>query len=328
MVDRRAFIGSVASALLVAPLVVARAQQSVIPVIGFLNSRAAGDDPHLLAAFRQGLKEVGYVEGQNVAIEYRFAEGQDNRLPELAADLVRRHVAVIAANGLAAQAAKAVTATIPIVFTAGYDPVEVGLVASMSRPGGNITGVTILDVELGPKRLELLHALVPTATIIAVLVNPADPARAETITGNMQAAARNLRLQLQVLHASTDRDFDAVFASLAHLRVGGLVIGGDPFFNSRSKQLGTLTLRNAVPTVYQFRAFAAAGGLVSYGANLTDSYRLTGVYTGRILHGEKAGDLPIQQATKVELVINLKTAKALRLTIPQSLLGRADEVIQ
>jgi putative ABC transport system substrate-binding protein len=325
--DRRTFIGSIAGGVLVVPLV-ARAQRPAIPVIGFLNSRAAADDPYLLAAFRQGLKEVGYVEGQNVAIEYRFAEGQDDRLPALAADLVRRHVAVIAANGLAAQAAKATTATIPIVFTAGYDPVEVGLVASMSRPGGNITGVSILDVELGPKRLELLHALVPTATIIAVLVNPADPARAETITRNMQAAARTFRLQLQVLHASTDRDFDAVFASLVQLRAGGLVIGGDPFFNSRSQQLGTLTLRHAVPTIYQFRPFAAAGGLASYGANLTDSYRLTGVYTGRILHGEKPGDLPIQQATKVELVINLKTAKALGLTIPQSLLVRADEVIQ
>lgn len=327
MVDRRTFIGGVASGLLVVPLV-ADAQQSAIPVIGFLNSRAAGDDPHLLAAFRQGLKEVGYVEGQNVAIEYRFAEGQGNRLPALAADLVRRHVAVIAANGLAAQAAKAATATIPIVFTAGYDPVEVGLVASMSRPGGNITGVSILDVELGPKRLELLHTLIPTATIIAVLVNPADPARAETITRNMQAAARDLKLQLHVLHASTDRDFDAVFASLVQLRAGGLVIGGDPFFNSRSEQLGTLTLRRAVPTIYQFRAFAAAGGLVSYGANLEDSYRLTGVYTGRVLRGEKPGDLPIQRATKVELVINQKTAKALGMTIPQSLLVRADEVIQ
>jgi len=327
MVDRRTFIGGVASGLLVVPLV-ADAQQSAIPVIGFLNSRAAGDDPHLLAAFRQGLKEVGYVEGQNVAIEYRFAEGQGNRLPALAADLVRRHVAVIAANGLAAQAAKAATATIPIVFTAGYDPVEVGLVASMSRPGGNITGVSILDVELGPKRLELLHALIPTATIIAVLVNPADPARAETITRNMQAAARDLKLQLHVLHASTDRDFDAVFASLVQLRAGGLVIGGDPFFNSRSEQLGTLTLRRAMPTIYQFRAFAAAGGLVSYGANLEDSYRLTGVYTGRVLRGEKPGDLPIQRATKVELVINQKTAKALGMTIPQSLLVRADEVIQ
>ena len=307
---------------------VARAQQPAIPVIGFLNSRAAGDDPHLLAAFRQGLKEVGYVEGQNVAIEYRFAEGQDNRLPALVADLVRRHVAVIAANGLAAQAAKAATATIPIVFTAGYDPVAVGLVAGMSRPGGNITGVTILDVELGPKRLELLHAFVPTVTIVAVLVNPADPARAETVTKKMQAAARSLGLQLHVLHAAADRDFDEVFASLVQLRAGGLVIGGDPFFNSRSEQLGTLTLRHAVPTIYQFRAFAAAGGLVSYGANLTDSYRLTGVYTGRILHGEKPADLPIQQATKVELVINLKTAKTLGLTVPQSLLGRADEVIQ
>ena len=325
--DRRTFIGGVASGLLVVPLV-ADAQQSAIPVIGFLNSRAAGDDPHLLAAFRQGLKEVGYIEGQNVAIEYRFAEGQGNRLPALAADLVRRHVAVIAANGLAAQAAKAATATIPIVFTAGYDPVEVGLVASMSRPGGNITGVSILDVELGPKRLELLHTLIPTATIIAVLVNPADPARAETITRNMQTAARDLKLQLHVLHASTDRDFDAVFASLVQLRAGGLVIGGDPFFNSRSEQLGTLTLRRAVPTIYQFRAFAAAGGLVSYGANLEDSYRLTGVYTGRVLRGEKPGDLPIQRATKVELVINQKTAKALGMTIPQSLLVRADEVIQ
>jgi putative ABC transport system substrate-binding protein len=325
--DRRTFIGRVGGGLLAASLA-ARAQQPAIPVIGFLNSRAADDDPHLLAAFRQGLKEVGYVEGQNVAIEYRFAEGHDDRLPALATDLVRRHVAVIAANGLAAQAAKAATATIPIVFTAGFDPVEVGLVASMSRPGGNITGVSILDVELGPKRLELLHAFVPTATSIALLVNPADPARAEIIARNMQAAARDLRLQLHVLQASTDRDFDGAFASLIQRRVGGLVIGGDPFFNSRSEQLGTLTLRRAVPAIYQFRAFAAAGGLVSYGGNLTDSYRLTGVYTGRILHGEKPGDLPIQRATKVELVINLKTAKALGLRIPQSLLARADEVIQ
>ena len=326
VVDRRRFIGGVVGGFLVVPLD-ARAQQPEIPVIGFLNSRGAGDDPHLLAAFRQGLKEVGYVEGQNVAIEYRYAAGQDSRLPALAADLVGRHVAVIAANGLAAQAAKAQTATIPIVFTAGYDPVEVGLVTSMSRPGGNITGVSILDVELGPKRLEMLHVLVPTATLVAVLVNPADPARAESITRKMQAAARNLGLQLQVLHASTDHDFDAVFASLVQLRAGGLVIGGDPFFNSRSEQLGMLSLRHAVPTIYQLRVFAVAGGLVSYGANLTDSYRLTGVYTGRILHGEKPGDLPIQQATKVELVINLKTAKALGLTISQSLLARADEVI-
>jgi putative ABC transport system substrate-binding protein len=326
-VDRRSFIGRATSAFLVVPLA-ARAQKPAIPIIGFLNSRAAGDDPHLLTAFRQGLKEVGYVEGQNVAIEYRFADGQDNRLPALAADLIRRHVAVIAANGLAAQAAKAATATIPIVFTAGFDPVEVGLVVSMSRPGGNITGVSVLDVELGPKRLELLHALVPTATIIAVLVNPTDPARAETITRNMEAEGRNLGLQLQILHASTDRDFDAVFARLVQLRTAGLVIGGDPFFNSRAERLGALTLRHAVPAIYQFREFATAGGLASYGANLTDSYRLTGVYTGRILRGEKPGDLPIQRATKVELVINQKTAKALGLTLPQSLLLRADEVIQ
>ena len=325
--DRRTFIGRTAGGLLAAPLV-ARSQQPVKPVVGFLNSRAAGDDPHLLAAFRQGLKEAGYVEGQNVAIEYRFAENHDDRLQALAADLVRRQVAVIAANGLAAQTAKAATATIPIVFTAGFDPVEVGLVASMSRPGANITGVSVQDVELGPKRLELLHTLIPTATIIAVLVNPAEPARAETITRNIQAAARNLRLQLHVLHASTDRDFVAVFADIVQLRADGLVIGGDPFFNSRSEQLGTLTLRHAVPTIYQFRAFAAAGGLVSYGTNLTDSYRLVGAYTGRILHGEKPGDLPIQQATKVELVINLKTAKTFGLTIPQSLLVRADEVIE
>ena len=299
-----------------------------MPIVGFLNSRAATDDPQLLAAFRQGLKEIGYVEGQNVAIEYRFAENRDDRLPALAADLVRLRVAVIAANGLAAQTAKLATTTIPIVFSAGFDPVEVGLVASMSRPGANITGVSVQDVELGPKRLELLHAMVPKATNVAVLVNPAEPTRAETIARNMQAAADNLRLELHVLHASTDRDFDAVFANLAQLRAGGLVIGGDPFFNTRSKQLGALTVRHAMPTIYQFRSFVAAGGLASYGTNLTDSYRLVGVYTGRILHGEKPGDLPIQQATKVELVINQRTAKAMGLTIPQSLLARADDVIQ
>lgn len=325
--DRRRFVGRVAGGLFAVPLIT-RAQQPAMPVVGFVNSRAASDDPQLLVAFREGLKEIGYVEGQNVAIEYRFAENRADRLPALAADLVHRHVAVIAANGLAAQAAKAATATIPIVFTAGFDPVDVGLVVSMSRPGANITGVSVQDVELGPKRLELLHAMVPRATNVAVLVNPAEANRARTIARNMQAAADDLKLQLQVLHASTDRDFDAIFARLAQLRAGGLVIGGDPFFNSRSKQLGALTLRHAMPTIYQFRSFVAAGGLATYGTNLTDSYRLVGVYTGRILHGEKPGDLPIQQATKVELVINLKTAKVLGLTIPQSLIVRADEVIQ
>jgi putative ABC transport system substrate-binding protein len=241
----------------------AHAQQPAMPVIGFLGTRAPGDDPHLLTAFRLGLKEAGYIEGQNVAIEYRFAENQYDRLPALAADLVRRQVSVIAANGHAAQAAKAATATIPIAFVAGFDPVEVGLVASLNRPGGNITGVSILDVELGPKRLELLHELVPRVTVIAVLVNPSDPARAETTSKELQAAARILRVQLHVLHASTERDFDTVFANIVQLRAGGLVIGGEPFFNSRSEQLGELTMRHAMPTIYQLRTFAAAGGLAS-----------------------------------------------------------------
>jgi putative tryptophan/tyrosine transport system substrate-binding protein len=306
----------------------AHAQQPAMPVIGFLGTRAPGDDPHLLTAFRLGLKEAGYIEGQNVAIEYRFAENQYDRLPALAADLVRRQVSVIAANGHAAQAAKAATATIPIAFVAGFDPVEVGLVTSLNRPGGNITGVSILDVELGPKRLELLHELVPRVTVIAVLVNPSDPARAETTSKELQAAARILRVQLHVLHASTERDFDTVFANIVQLRAGGLVIGGEPFFNSRSEQLGELTMRHAMPTIYQLRTFAAAGGLASYGASLTDAYRLAGVYSGRILKGEKPSDLPVQQATKVELIINLKTAKAFGLTVPLSLLGRADEVIE
>jgi putative ABC transport system substrate-binding protein len=306
----------------------ARAQQTSMPVVGFLNSRAPGDDPHVLAAFRRGLKEAGYVEGQNVAIEYRFAESQYDRLPALAADLVRRQVAVIAANGIAAQAAKAATATTPIVFVAGFDPVEVGMVANLNQPGSNITGVSILDVELGPKRLELLHELIPTASIFAVLVNPSDPARAETESRDLQAAARALGLQLHVLHASTERDLDTVFASVVQLRAGGLAIGGDPFFNSRSAQLGALTLRHAVPTIYQFPEFTAAGGLMSYGGSLSDSYRWVGVYAGRILKGERAGDLPVQQAAKVELILNLKTAKTLGLTVPLSLLTRADEVIE
>lgn len=324
---RRKFIKLMGGAAVAWPLA-ARAQQPRMPVVGFLGTRASGEDPQLLTAFRSGLKEIGYVEGQNVVMEYRFAENQYDRLPALAADLVRRQVAVIVANGPAAKAAKEATPTIPIAFVAGFDPVEVGLVASMSRPGGNITGVSILDVELGPKRLQLLHELAPTATIIAALVNPTDPARAETTSKELQAAAHTLGLQLHVLHASTDRDFDTVFARLVELRAGGLVIGGEPFFNSRSEQLGALTIRHAMPTIYQLRAFAAAGGLVSYGGSLTDAYRLVGIYTGRILKGEKPADLPVQQSTKVEMVINLKTAKLFGLTVPQSLLGRADEVIE
>jgi ABC-type uncharacterized transport system substrate-binding protein len=326
-VKRRQFITLLGGTAATWPLA-ARAQQPAMPVIGFLGTRAPDDDPHLLAAFRQGLKEAGYVEGQNLAIDYRFAQNQYDRLPALAADLVRRQVTVIAANGRAAQAAKEATATIPIAFVAGFDPVEVGLVASMNQPGGNITGVSILDVGLGPKRLQLLHELVPTATIIAALVNPTDPARAETTSRELQAAADTLGLQLHVLHASSDRDFDTAFARLVELRAGGLVIGGEPFFNARSEQLGALTIRHAVPTIYQLREFAAAGGLVSYGASLTDAYRLVGVYAGQILKGAKPADLPVQQATKVEMIINLKTAKMLGLTIPQSLLSRADEVIE
>src|SRR4029077_14885614 len=225
-------------------------------------------------------------------------------------------------------AAKEATAAIPIAFVAGFDPVEVGLVASMSGPGGKVTGVSILDVELGPKRLQLLHELVPTANVIAALVNPTDPARAETASNELQADSKTLRMQLHVLNASTDQVFDTVFARLVELRAGGLLIGGEPFFNSRSEQLGALTIRHAVPTIYQLREFAAAGGLVSYGASLTDAYRLVGVYAGQILKGEKPADLPVQQATKVEMIINLKTAKMLGLTIPQSLLSRADEVIE
>jgi putative ABC transport system substrate-binding protein len=307
----------------------ARAQQPAMPVIGFLN----GGSPDLFAdrvrAFRQGLSEIGHVEGRNVAIEYRWADGQYDRLPALAADLVRRQVTVIAAadGPSSALAAKAATTTIPIVFRVGVNPVELGLVASLNRPGGNVTGVTTLNVEVGPKRLELLHELLPTATVVALLVNPTTPA-AQTRSRDMQAAARLLGLQLHVLHATTEPDFDTVFTTLAQLRAGGLVIGPDVFFGNRSEKLAALTIRHAVPTIYQFRQFAAAGGLMSYGGSATDSYGQAGVYTGRVLKGEKPADLPVQQGTKVELIINLKTARTLGITFPLTLLGRADEVIE
>jgi putative ABC transport system substrate-binding protein len=308
----------------------ARAQQPAMPVIGFLDSGsgAFGDFAHLLAAFRHGLSETGYAEGQNVTIEFRSAEGQYDRLPVLAADLVRRQVNVIVAGGgPSAPVAKAATATIPIVIFTAVDPVEAGLVASLSRPGGNLTGVSILNMELGPKRLELLHELVPTATIIAALVNPTN-ANAETLSRELRVAARTLRMELHVLHASSERDFEAVFAALVRLRAGGLVIGADAFFNSRGKQLGALSVRHAVPTIFQYREFAAAGGLMGYGGSNTDAYRVVGIYVGRILKGAKPADLPVMQPTKFELIINLKTAKSLGLTVPDTVLARADEVIE
>jgi ABC-type uncharacterized transport system substrate-binding protein len=325
-VKRREFITLLGSAAAAWPLV-ARAQQPAMPVIGFLNSRASGDDPHLLAAFHQGLSENGYAEGRNVAIEYRWAEGDYHRLRALAADLVRRQVAVIAANGPAALPVRAATTTIPLVFFTGVDPVEAGIVASLARPGGNATGVTILNTELGPKRLQLLYELVPTATSMALLVNPTNP-NAGALSNDVLAAARTLGLKLHLLHASAERDFDAVFANSLQLRAGGIVIGADAFFTSRNRQLGALSLRYAVPAIYQYREFALTGGLIGYGSDIVGAYRQVGIYTGRVLKGEKPADLPVQQATKVEMIINLKTAKALGLTVPLSLLGRADEVIE
>jgi putative ABC transport system substrate-binding protein len=307
----------------------ARAQQPTMPVIGFLSGASPDGYAHMAAAFRQGLKETGYVEGQNVAIEYRWANGQYDRLPALAADLVRRQVSVIAASGTPANlVAKTATNTIPIVFTSGGDPVSNGLVASLNRPGGNVTGVFTLNAELVPKRLQLLHELVPAANVMAVLVNPADPALAGPQTSQVLSAAHTLGLELHVLNASTEGDFSAVFVKLIQLRAGGLVISGDPFFNSRPTLLGNLCARHAVPAIFEFREFAAAGGLVSYGADVAGSYRSAGNYVARILKGDKPADLPVQQVTKVEMIINLKTAKALGLTIPEPLVGRADEVIE
>ena len=298
-------------------------------VIGFLNGASPGGWVLYTAAFRQGLKETGFVEGQNAAIEYRWAEGQYDRLPSLAADLVQQKVTVIAATSTpAALAAKAATSTVPIVFTTGGDPIKLGLVASLSRPGGNVTGSTNFSVEVGPKRLELARELFPGATTFALLVNPASPLAA-TVSKDLQAVADTLGLRLHVLHASTEADLEAAFATAAQSRTAALVIGSaDPLFSSHAAQLGALALRHSVPAIYQLREFAAAGGLMSYGGSLTDTYRLVGVYAGRILKGEKPADLPVQQATNVELYINMKTARALGVTIPLPLSGRADEIFE
>ena len=324
--NRREFITLIGGAAAAWPLA-ARAQQRAIPVIGFLNADSPQGYGQQVSAFLKGLGENGYVDGRNVVIEYRWAENRNDRLPAMAADLVHRQVTVIAATTTpAALAAKAATTTIPIVFETGGDPVQLGLVNSLNRPGGNITGVTQLNWEVIPKRLELLHELLPTARVMALLVNPT--AYAEIQSREVLAAAHTLGLELHVLHATTEGDFDSVFANLVHLRAGGLVISGDAFFNSRIKQLAALAIRHAVPAVFLSREFVAAGGLLSYGSEVTDAYRLAGVYTGRVLKGDKLADLPVLQATKVELFINLKTAKALGITVPLPLSGRADEVIE
>jgi putative tryptophan/tyrosine transport system substrate-binding protein len=326
MMKRREFIALLGGAA-TQPLA-ARAQQPAMPVIGYLNLRSRHGDMPLTAAFRKGLNEAGYVEGQNVAIEYRWADEHYDRLPALAAELVYRQVAVIAAATTpAALAAKAATATIPIVFESVSDPVQLRLVPSLNRPGGNVTGVTQTNVEIEPKRLELLHELLPTTSVMAVLVNPADPLT-ENQLKQARSAARTLGIELRVLNASTEHDFEAVFAKLIQLRAGGLAISTNVLFTGQAEQLGALAARQAVPAIYKGREFTAGGGLMSYGTDPPESYRLAGVYTGRILKGEKPADLPIQQVSKVELIINLKTAKMLGITLPITLLGRADEVIE
>jgi putative tryptophan/tyrosine transport system substrate-binding protein len=326
---RRAFITLLGGTAAGWPLA-ARAQQPTMPVVGILAIASPEAIALRLRAFREGLRVAGYEEGQNVSIQYRWAEPQTDRLPELAAQLVRDQVAVLVAAGGTASAltAKAATASIPIVFGIAADPVGVGLVASLNRPGGNVTGVTSLNMEVAPKRLELLHELLPSTTIMALLVNPAVPAIAEPAARTSQEAAQALGLQLHVVHASSERDFDAVFESLIQLHAGALVIAPDNFFTAHSQQLAALTVRHALPAVYEFHQFTAAGGLMSYGSSETEYYHLIGTYAGRILKGDKPADLPVQQSTKVELVINLKTAKALGITFPLTLLGRADEVIE
>jgi putative ABC transport system substrate-binding protein len=326
--NRRDFITLLGGAAAVWPLS-ARAQQQTMPVIGFLSSRSKDDSASHVGAFRQGLQEAGYVESQNVAIEYRWADGQYDRLPPLASELVARRVTVIAAAGgnVSGLAAKTATGTIPIVFIVGDDPVKLGLVSSFNRPGSNATGMSVFTTELGAKRLELLLEVLPRASIIGLLINPNyQGAVAEAVA--VQAAGRDIGRQILVLNASSERDIDTVFANLTRQHVDALLIDADALFVSRRDHLVTLVAQHSMPAIYDLREFAAAGGLISYGTSLTDAYRRLGIYVGRILKGEKSADLPVMQPTKFELVINLKTAKALGLEVPPTLLARADEVIE
>src|SRR5262245_1342060 len=324
---RREFITLLGGVATVWPLA-ARSQQPTMPTVGFLNGGIAENYAKFTREFRRGLKEMGFVEGQNVVVEYRWAGGQYDRLPEMVAELIRRRVAVIAATSTpAALAAKAATTTIPIVFTTASDPVFLGLVASLARPGGNMTGATQLNLEVGPKRLELMHQLLPKANVIALVVNPTNPRVAEVQIQDSQKAASALGLQLRILHASTEAEFDKVVAGLA--RGAGLVIaGGDPFFLSETAKLAAITVRHGVPAISNGREFTAAGGLLSYGGSVADSYHLAGIYTGRVLTGEKPADLPVYRSTKIEMYINLKTANSLGLTVPPGLVITADEVFE
>jgi ABC-type uncharacterized transport system substrate-binding protein len=324
--DRRTFIGSAATGLLVCGLDTP-AQQTGIPLVGFVRSSSLDDAGKLVAAFRQGLKETGFIEGQNVAIEYRSAEDRYERLPSILADLLRRRAAVLVGNAIAAQAAKAATSTVPIVFATGGDPVRDKLVATLSRPGENITGVSFFTAALGAKKLELVRELVPNLNSLGVLENPTDPA-SQTEGGDIVTAARNIGQRVIVLRVGNENEFEGAFASLVRERAGALLVTGDALFYSRRDRLIAMASRNSIPTMYYLRDFVTDGGLISYGASITDAYRQVGIYTGRILKGEKAMDLPVIQPTNFELVINLRTAKALGLTVPSPLVLRADEVIQ
>ena len=323
--NRRTFMTRVTGGLLVLPF--CTRAQTAIPVIGFLSGQSPGPWAPYVAAFRKGLNETGYIEGKNVAIEFRWAEGQDDRLPALAADLVRRQVAVLVVGGGGIREAKAATATIPIVFTTGNDPVDAGLVLSLAHPGGNLTGVSFIPAELAAKRLELVHQLVPKATDIGMVRNPVQTT-AESRVRKVQEAAPSFGLNVHVLNARTEQEIDAAFVTLAKLRAGAILVDSDPFFNARRDQFVALAAHHAMPVIYDVRETVVAGGLMSYAGSIPEAYRQAGIYTGKILNGAKPADLPILQPTKVELVINLKTAKALGITIPQSLLLRADEVIQ